>query len=62
MQWRQKQLLLEDRIAAEKARLEEQAALLPASLLNDQLLGKIEQLKIASGINAWISSGLQPPK
>ena len=47
----------EDRIAAEKSRLEAQAA-----NLQDALLKKIDQLETASHINKWLSSpGLQPP-
>ena len=52
----------EDRIAAEKSRLEAQAANLPLGPQKDALLKKIEQLETASHINKWLSSpGLQPP-
>jgi len=51
-----------DRIAAEKSRLEAQAANLPLGAQKDALLKKIEQLETASRINKWLSSpGLQPP-
>jgi hypothetical protein len=52
----------EDRIAAEKSRLEAQAANLPPGLQKDTLLKKIGQLETASHINEWLSSpGLQSP-
>ena len=52
----------EDRIAAEKSRLEAKAANLPLGAQKDALLKKIEQLETASHINKWLSSpGLQPP-
>jgi hypothetical protein len=53
----------EDRIAAEKARLEAQAANLEPGPQMDGLLKKISQLETAANINEWLSSpGLQPPK
>ena len=53
----------EDRIAAEKARLEAQVARLRDSPKKDELLEKIRQLETASHINEWLSSpGLQPPR
>ena len=53
----------EDRIAAEKARLEAQVARLRDSSKKDLLLEKIRQLETASHINEWLSSpGLQPPR
>ena len=52
----------EDRIAAEKARLEAQVAKLPHGPQKDGLLQKISQLDTASHINEWLTSpGLQPP-
>ena len=52
----------EDRIAAEKARLEAQIARLRGSPKKDELLEKIRQLETASHMYAWLSSpGLQPP-
>jgi len=52
----------EENIAAEKARLEAQAANLPRSLQKDGLLKKIRQLETASHMSEWLSSaGLQPP-
>ena len=52
----------EGRIAAEKARLEAQAAHLPPGPQKAQLLKKIGQLEKASHMNGWLSSpGLQPP-
>lgn len=52
----------EDRIAAEKSRLEVQAANLPPGPQKDALLKKIGQLETASRINEWLSSpGLQSP-
>jgi hypothetical protein len=53
----------EDRIAAEKARLEAQSARLKPGPQKDGLLKKIEQLETAAHINEWLTSpGLQPPK
>jgi len=53
----------EDRIAAEKARLEAQVAKLQPGPQKDGLLKKISQLDTASHINEWLTSpGLQPPK
>jgi hypothetical protein len=53
----------EDRIAAEKARLEAQVAKLRPGPQKDGLLRKISQLDTASHINEWLTSpGLQPPK
>jgi hypothetical protein len=53
----------EDRIAAEKVRLEKQAAKLPHGPQKDALLKKLRQLETASHINEWLTSpGLQPPK
>jgi hypothetical protein len=53
----------EDRIAAEKARLEAQAAKLKPGPQKDRLIEKISQLETAAHINAWLTSpGPQPPK
>ena len=53
----------EARIAAEKARLEAQAAKQRPGPQKDRLLEKIRQLETAAHINEWLnSSGLQPPK
>jgi cell division protein FtsB len=53
----------EDRIAAEKARLEAQVADLHYGPEKDELLNKIRQLETASRMNRWLSSPeLQPPK
>jgi hypothetical protein len=52
----------EDRIAAEKARLEAQVAKLPPGLEKDGLLEKIDRLENASRMNKWLSSPeLRPP-
>jgi hypothetical protein len=49
----------EDRIAAQKAKLEAQVA----KLRPGHLLEKIRQLETASHINEWLTSpGLQPPR
>jgi hypothetical protein len=54
---------LEDRIAAEKARLEAQVARLPAGSQKDSLLEKISRLENASYMNKWLRSpGLRPPE
>ena len=53
----------EDRIAAQKARLEAQVARLRHGPKKDELLEKIRQLETASHMNAWLTSpGPQPPK
>ncbi|MET3839368.1 hypothetical protein ABIE49_001446 [Bradyrhizobium sp. OAE829] len=53
----------EDRIAAEKARLEAQVAKLKPGPQKEVLLRKIRHLETASHINEWLSSpGLQPPE
>jgi hypothetical protein len=53
----------EDRIAAEKARLEAQVTNVPHGPARDALLKKIRQLETASRLNEWLNSpGLQPPK
>jgi hypothetical protein len=52
----------EDRIAAEKLRLEEQLAASPHGPARDALIRKIRQLKTASQMSDWQrSSGLQSP-
>ena len=52
----------EDRIAAEKAKLEAQAAKLKPGPQVDALREKIRQLETASHMNEWLSSpGLQTP-
>ena len=53
----------EEKIAAEKARLEAQVAKLNLVLRRTALLKKIRQLDTAAHINEWPTSpGLQPPK
>jgi hypothetical protein len=53
----------EERLAAEKKRLEQQAERLPPGPAKDQLLQKIEQIETASRIDKWLSSpGLQQPR
>jgi hypothetical protein len=53
---------VEDRIAAEKARLEAQVATLPPGSEKDRLLEKINQLENASYMNKWLTSPeLRPP-
>jgi hypothetical protein len=52
----------EDQIAAEKSRLETQAADIPPGPRKDALLEELRQLETASHVNAWLTSpGLQPP-
>ena len=52
----------EDRIAAEKAKLEAQIVQLRPGPQMDEILKKIRQLETASHMNEWLSSpGLQPP-
>jgi hypothetical protein len=53
----------EDRIIAERARLEAQLVNVPHGPARDELLRKIRQLDTAAHISEWLSSpGLQPPK
>jgi hypothetical protein len=53
----------EDQVAAEKERLEEQAALLPHGPPKDALLRKIRQLDTAAHIHDWLMSPeLRPPE
>jgi hypothetical protein len=55
-------LAFEERVAAEKARLEADAADLQPGPCKDELLKKIRQLETATHMNEWLSSpGLQPP-
>jgi hypothetical protein len=59
---RSSRLSFEDRVAAEKARLEADVADLPPGPGKDELLKKIRQLETATHMNEWLSSpGLQPP-
>ena len=54
-------LKFEERIAAQKARLETQVAHLPHGRERDALLKKIRQLAVAVHMNEWMTSpGLQP--
>jgi len=53
----------EDRITAEKIRVEAQAAKLKPGPRKDALLKKIGQLETAADMSEWLSSpGLQPPR
>lgn len=53
----------EDRIAAEKAKLEAQVAKLRPGPQMDELLKKIRQLDTAAHMSEWLSSpGLRPPE
>jgi hypothetical protein len=53
----------EDRIAAEKAKLEAQIAKLKPGPQMDELLIKIGQLETAAHMSEWLSSPrLQPPR
>jgi hypothetical protein len=53
----------EDRIAAEKTKLEAQVSKLKPGPQMDELLRKIGQLETAAHISEWLSSpGLQPPR
>ncbi len=49
----------EDRIAAEKAKLEAQIAKLRPGPQRDELHSKIKQLEIASRMNTWLSRAVQ---
>jgi hypothetical protein len=52
----------EENIAAQKAKLEAQVAMLKPGAQMDELLKKIRQLETASHMSEWLSSpGLQSP-
>ena len=53
----------EEKIAAEKAKLEAQVAKLKPGPQKDALLRKIRQLDTAAHVSEWLSSpGLRPPE
>ena len=53
----------EEKIAAEKAKLEAQGAKLKPGPQKDALLRKIRQLDTAAHVSEWLSSpGLRPPE
>jgi hypothetical protein len=52
----------EDRIAAEKARTEEQLAATPHGPQHDALATKVRQLDTASRINDWLCGRWQQPR
>ena len=53
----------DERLTAEKERLEEQAALLPPGSVKDVVLRRIEQLNTAIHVNEWLKSpGLRAPE
>lgn len=53
----------EERLAAEKTRIEKRAEMLPPGAAKEELLQKIEPTETASRIYKWLSSsGLQPPR
>ncbi|MBR0718359.1 hypothetical protein [Bradyrhizobium liaoningense] len=53
---------LEERLAAEAAKLREQAELLPPGHLRDEVLKKARQAETGSHMSGWLNSpGLQPP-
>ena len=51
----------EDRIEAEKARMERQAARLQDGSLKDELLKQIGQLETAARLSKWLSSSEPQP-
>ena len=56
-------LTFEEKIEAEKAKLEAQAVKLKPGPQQEALLGKIKELDTATPMYEWLSSpGLQPPK
>jgi hypothetical protein len=52
----------EERLAEQKARLEQRAHQLKPGPERDELLRKAEQIDTATHINEWLNSGLQAPK
>lgn len=56
-------LSFEERLAAERMRIEKQAESLQPGDAKQQLLQKVEQIETTSRIDKWLSSpGLQPPR
>jgi tetraacyldisaccharide-1-P 4'-kinase len=54
---------LEERLADEAKRLLEEAKLLPAGPLREQVLRKARQAETGAHVSEWLRSpGLQPPK
>ena len=51
-----------ENIAAEKAKLEAQAAKLKPGPQQEVLLGKIKEFDTATPMYKWLSSSVQPPK
>jgi hypothetical protein len=54
--------IFEERLAEQKARLEQRAHQLKQGPERDELLRKAEQIDTATHINEWLNSGLQAPK
>jgi hypothetical protein len=52
----------EERLAEQKARLEQRAQQLKPGPERDELLRKAEQIDTATHINEWLYSGVQAPK
>ena len=52
----------EERLAEQKARLEQRAHQLKSGPERDELLKKAAQIDTATHVNEWLNSGLQPPR
>lgn len=53
----------QERLAAQKGRLEQRAARLEPGPERDELLGKVQQIDTAADFNDWLNSpGLQGPR
>ena len=52
----------EQRLADQKARLEQRAHQLKPGPERDELLKKVGQIDTATHVNEWLNSGLQPPR
>ncbi|MET4719280.1 hypothetical protein ABIF63_003386 [Bradyrhizobium japonicum] len=55
--------VLEERLAAEAAKLRDQAQLLPPGQFRDEVLKKARQAETGAHMSEWLNSpGLQPPR
>ncbi|KGT73769.1 hypothetical protein MA20_41935 [Bradyrhizobium japonicum] len=55
--------VLEERLAAEAAKLRDQAQLLPPAQFRDEVLKKARQTNTGAHMSEWLNSpGLQPPR
>jgi hypothetical protein len=53
---------LGERLAEQKAHLEQRVHQLKPGPARDELLKKVGQIDTATHVNEWLNSGLQPPR